>query len=191
MDLQFVVVIVILAAAVGVLYRVNNRRAANEAARVTDHFADRGWQAVAVGDRVDRTDIRIDGTSPRGHRFVAVAYQTGDALAHLEAKVAFPDLLAAVAIPAVRRHGEKVTVLGRSEADSSVLREAFDGEGLSHLDRVRGAVLQSLNAGEGPVEFHVSRLATSREQLAATVECLDRVVSALAQAGYLKAGPTV
>jgi hypothetical protein len=191
MDLQFLLVLGILAVAVGVLYRVNNRRAASEAARVTDHFADRGWQAVAVGDRVDRTDLRIDGTSPRGHRFVAVAYRTDNALAHLEAKVAFPDLLAAVAVPAVRRHDEKVTLLGRGEADPSVLKEAFDGEGLSHLDRVRGAELQSLKAGEGPVEFHVSRLATSQEHLAATVECLDRAVSALAQAGYLKPGPTV
>lgn len=184
--MRFVIVLVILAVAVAVLYRVNNRRAAAEAARTTEQYADRGWTAAAVGDRVERTDLRVEGSSHRGHRFVATSYPSASDTQHVEATVAFADLFAVVALPAVRRHKGKVTIRGRGDSDRAVLETVFGGEELSHLDHVRGATLRSLKVGEGPVEFHTSRMATSRENLAATIECLDQVAAALAAAGYVQ-----
>lgn len=58
--MRFVVVLIVLAVVVVILNRLNTRRAADNATTLSAQFADKGWKAEAVGDRVDRTDLRVE-----------------------------------------------------------------------------------------------------------------------------------
>lgn len=188
--MRFVVVLAVLAVAVVILNRLNNRRAADKATKLSARFADKGWKAEAVGDQVDRTDLRVEGTSAHGHRFVAVAFHTGQELAHVEATVTFPEIAARVALPTVQRHTGTVVVGGKGDADRAVLETAFGDAALNHLDQVRGVVLESTAPGGGPLVFQTSRLAVGGDHLVDTVACLDRIVVSLGQAGYVKTEPS-